>query len=218
MSYKVFIFDFDGTLADSRLNIANSVNRALQRSGLAKVLNDAIFPTIGKLSIQQAFLLFYPKLNPDSIEKLTADFRGFVIAHAKAELCFFPGVESTLHSLQDSNIYLAVLTTKSSKSIYDVLTLLGIDTYFSVIYGSGLPGGDKPSKGCVEYILDKIGHDDIKPSEVVMVGDTIVDLVTAQNAGIDSIGVTYGIDGQDVKKLDFTYTIDAFDELLQFTS
>ncbi len=216
MTYELFVFDFDGTIADSRANIANSVNRALEAIGLDRISNDAIFPTIGKMSIQDVFRKFYPSLDVREVENLTLDFRNHLIINAKDELEFFPKVLSTLRALQDNNKQLAILTTKNTKTINEIIDILGIGPLFSVIYGSGLRGGDKPAKGCVEYIWEMLNQK-VTPAETVMVGDTFVDLETAQNAGIDAIGVTYGIDGNEIKNLGFSYTIDNFDELLKFT-
>lgn len=215
MKYKLFIFDFDGTIADSRLNIANSVNGALIAKGFNAVPNEAIFPTIGKLPIMDAFRQFYPELDMVTIGELTQIFREQLIINAKKELMIFPKVEPTLRTLHKNGIKLAILTTKSAKVITEITTMLGINELFTVIYGSGMVGGNKPSKGCVEYIWDYL-DDEILPSETIMVGDTSVDLETAKNSAIDSVGVTYGIDGNDVKKLGFTYTIDIFDELLKY--
>lgn len=213
--YELFIFDFDGTLADSRINIANSVNKALAEKGFPKVKNQAIFPTIGKIPIQSVFRRFYPNLSEQEVLDLTLLFRKYLIGNAKHELTLFPEVEKTLRALHDKNILLAILTTKHTEVINEILAAFGLASLFSVIYGSGLSGGNKPDKGCVEYILNELDGA-VTPEQTVMIGDTSIDLETATNSHIDSIGVTYGIDGDTITKLGFTYTINSFDELLRF--
>ncbi len=215
MIYKLFIFDFDGTLVDSRDNIANSMNTALKAKGLSRIDPDLIYPTIGKMPIQDVFTKFCDDLSEDDLGFLVKSFRKALLGNALSELTLFPGVEGTLHEAQLAGVQLAILTTKPRDVIESVLSALKIDGFFSVIYGSGMLGGNKPDKGCVEYIWQHISEK-VLPEETVMVGDTVVDLSVAENSEIDSIGVTYGIDGEKIRNENFTHVISDFNEILKF--
>ncbi len=212
--YKLFIFDFDGTLVDSRQHISKSVNYALVKNRYEEVDPLLIYPTIGKVPIGEAFSLLKPDLSKQEIEKLTEDFRSYLLESAIKELIFFPGVEETLRKLIGLDRKLAILTTKKASSINRILKSLKVDSLFEVVYGGGMPGGDKPNKGCILYIARKTK---IPLDEIVMVGDTSVDSLSASNAGVDSIGVLYGIDGKKIEKAGFTHTIPNFIDLLNFT-
>jgi phosphoglycolate phosphatase len=215
MSYELFIFDFDGTLADSRHNVANSVNRSLDSKGYATVSDDLIFPTIGKLPIQTLFKQLYEGIDDEEIDDLTQQFRTSLLQNAKDELQLFPEVETTLQSLKDRDKQLAILTTKNTQVINELLISMGIAALFSVVYGSGVTNESKPSGACIQYIWEKLPTR-IRSEHTVMVGDTSVDLETAQNTGVDSIGVTYGIDGDEILGMGFTSTIDSFGQLLKY--
>src|SRR5260221_3807566 len=121
--YELFIFDFDGTIADSRFHIENSINLALLEKGLQKISSEKIYPTIGKLSIQEAFTEFYPKLSIKDINQLTDSFRNYLVINAKNDLILFPGVKETLIKLKKKNKVLVILTTKSTKSINEILDI-----------------------------------------------------------------------------------------------
>lgn len=215
MTYQLLVFDFDGTLADSRMSVANSVNHALAATRRNPIPNGQIFPTIGKVPIQSVFSQFHPDLTEENIAELTRLFRAYITENALHDLQLFPGVEETLRALKSHGKTLAILTTKHTSVISKITASLGIDSLFAVQYGSGLPGGNKPEKGCMEYIWQHV-QSPIAPAQTVMIGDTSVDLQTAKNAGVDAIGVTYGIDGKLVHEAGFTHIIDKFSELLEF--
>ncbi|MEP7166368.1 MAG: HAD family hydrolase [Candidatus Woesebacteria bacterium] len=214
-TYKNFLFDFDGTLADSRKSISNSIRFALKKHDLPLVAPTDIFPLIGKKSIEDTFTHFYPKLSGAKVESLVKDFRAYQREHTIQETEIFPSVIQTLQTLKKQGHSLHILTTKEVGQITFVLNELKLADYFSIIYGNGLPYGKKPEKGCVEYILQTAG---LKPHETVMVGDSSVDVQTARNGGIDVIGVTYGTDGEDgMRTAGATHIVRMFDELLQYS-
>lgn len=212
--FNLFIFDFDGTLVDSKAHISNCVNAALLDTGLRKVAPNKIHPTIGILPIGDTFKYLYPKLSSSQVEMLTVKFRERLLASATEELRFYPNVIDTLKSLKKSGKKLAILTTKKYNSIASILESLGIDDMFDVIYGSGMEAGNKPDKRTILYIVDKT---DSKLEETVMIGDTSVDAQTAKNAEIASIGVAYGNVGKEgIKKANFNKIIRDFNQLLKF--
>ncbi|MBI2051490.1 HAD hydrolase-like protein [Candidatus Roizmanbacteria bacterium] len=213
--YKLFIFDFDGTLVDSRINIANSLNYALSRHGFQKIHAKNIYPLIGKIPIEETIKSFYPKLDRRTIESITKDFRIYQKLHAKKEVVFFPHVLRTLKFLKSKKKQLAILTTKNAKQTISLLKVFRIHTLFDVVYGGGMPAGEKPARSCIEFIWAKIKE--TMPFETVLIGDSEVDCIAAQNAQIDMIGVPHGVDPQDVlKSKGAVYILNTFKELKQF--
>lgn len=213
--YSVYIFDFDGTLADSRINIANSLNASFTLNGYQPVPNQKIFPLIGKKTLEQHFIEFYPQLSSSLIPKLVEDFRAHQLDYLEKELQLFPHVVEVLNELKQWGKTLAILTTKGTEQITKMLTVLGIKQLFEYIYGQDLPYGEKPEGRCVDYILTQVSPSVLK-KEVVMVGDTEIDIQTAVNAGVDSIGVSYGIGSrEELINAGATHIIDVFEELLR---
>jgi phosphoglycolate phosphatase len=190
--YKVYIFDFDGTLADSRINIANSLNSAFTLYGYARVPNRKIYPLIGKQTLEEHFVEFYPHMPQTIFPKLIDEFRTHQLVFLTKELQLFPHVVEVLNELKRRDKSLAILTTKGTAQVTAVLELLGIKHLFGFIYGRDLLFGRKPEGRCVDYILSQLAPD-VKKKDVVMVGDTRIDAQTAMNSGVDMIGVGFGI-------------------------
>lgn len=213
--YQNFIFDFDGTLADSKFNIANSVLFSLKRHGLEVVRAEDIFPLIGKKSIEDTFLFFYPETSTKQLESLVSVFREYQRSHILEETMLFPLVRETLTALKNKGKTLHILTTKEVNQMTLILEKLGMSDFFIVVFGNGLPYGKKPEKECVEYIC-KTAH--LDASETVMVGDSTVDIQSAMNGGIDVISVTYGVDSeQTLREFGAQNVINRFDELVQYS-
>lgn len=218
LGYDLFIFDFDGTLADSRKNIANSLNFAFQEQGLKSVPAKKVFPLIGKVSIEQTFTFFYPGLRAEDIQKLTSVFRTYQRNHLRTELVLYPGVVDTLEQLKKHKKKLAILTTKHIDQIRFILHSCSLDGFFDVVYGDGLLSVHKPDKQCVEYIWAGI-EPAVVPDRTVMVGDSSVDALTARNAGIGMIGVGYGIDGKKALLAQgVANVVDRFADIVRFSS
>lgn len=196
--FSHFIFDFDGTLADSRLNISNSINFALTSQGLAKIDPLKIHPFIGKKSIEDTFTHFYPDLDEAQLQNILTLFRTYQSQHANEEIQLFPKVKETLQALQQSRAELAILTTKNVKQITTITEILEISKFFGVIYGNGMQYGEKPDGSCVTYILSQLTP--TSADKVVVVGDSIVDAQTAQNAEVAFLGVSTGVDSSEILK------------------
>jgi HAD superfamily hydrolase (TIGR01549 family) len=215
-TYSLFIFDFDGTLSDSRLNIANSCNAALTSVHLPTIENEKIYPLIGKLNLEDTFTKFYPNLTVEEVNHLVDVFRAYQIAHVQDEITLFPDVAETLEELVRKGKYLAILTTKGTEQVTKILELLKLRSLFTVIMGKGSEFGEKPEGRCIDYITSLLPKP-ISKENIAMVGDTEIDVQTANNGGISVIGVTYGIDSaEQLKQAGATYTIDRIKDLLLF--
>jgi HAD superfamily hydrolase (TIGR01549 family) len=215
-TYDLFIFDFDGTLADSRLNITSSMNAAFTHFGYTVVDPNDIHPLIGKLSFEQTFRKFQPQLDTDQVGALMSHARGYQREHLQNEMMVFPDTVATLQTLKDQGKALAVLTTKYVEQMEYILQAMGLRPFFDVVYGDGLIAAKKPDRACVEYIWNNLSAP-ILPERSVMIGDSEVDVLCAQNAGIDAIGVGRGVDSLDyLREKGAIYTLDTLAELMQF--
>lgn len=215
-TYDCFIFDFDGTLADSRINIANSVTYALERQNLRPVPRDRIYPLIGKCNLPDTFRFFYKDITDEQIEVLLKDFRLYQKEHAQEEVLLFKGVRETLEAMRERGKFLAILTTKHIDQVGHILKTLGIDKNFSVVFGGGIIPQEKPSRECFDYVVAHLPQPK-NNRKYVMIGDSTVDCEMARNAQIDMIGVSHGTDlPETLFSSGALYVCNKMSEILQF--
>jgi len=185
---RAFIFDLDGTLVDSKLDLANSVNATLARFGRAPLAQETIFGFIGNgagVLVRRA--LGHGATDAECSEALVyflASYREHMLDHTRA----YPGVREGLELLAGHP--LAVLTNKPVNFSLGILEGLGLAGFFRVVYGGNSFEKKKPDPYGVQVILRDLA---VESSETMMVGDSDVDVMTARNAGISVAGVSYGI-------------------------
>jgi len=215
-SYDCFIFDFDGTLADSRLNIVNSFNHALKVYRLKSILPQLIYPLIGKLNIEEMFRKFYPQLSQKKMEKLIHSFRTYQKRNAHKEIALYDGVLRTIKALRIRKKQLTIVTTKHINQIEHILRIFTIYDYFDVVFGFGMMEFTKPQKECFDYISQHLRTPILK-NKFIMVGDSNIDCEFAHNSQIAMVGVSWGIDSPAaLKTAGAKYIINDISDLLLF--
>ena len=189
---RAFLFDLDGTLIDSKLDLVNSVNfmlREMQREvlqvatvasyighGAPRLVADALGPETPEADRKQGLEIFLAHYNDHNLDATRA----------------YPGVVEGLESLQDRPM--AVLTNKPAKMSVEILEALGLLKYFRAVYGGDSFEKKKPDPAGALVILKDLGA---QPREAAMVGDSDVDIKTARNAGMLAIAVNYGFGQHD---------------------
>jgi phosphoglycolate phosphatase-like HAD superfamily hydrolase len=210
MKIRNIIFDVDGTLLDSKRDIAGAQNWVLQQLGIDRYRREDLYPYIGK-TLQEIFSLLLPESLHHRIPEAAAMYREYYRPRALETTVLFPNVETTVAKLRNWGISLAVATTKSSETTRKMLKHFHIDEYFSQIQGTDeMPYKPDP------FIIDKIFSEQLwERTETLMVGDTDKDIETGQNAGIFTCGVTYGsMIRQQLEKYRSDYIIENIQELL----
>ncbi|HEX4001016.1 MAG TPA: HAD-IA family hydrolase [Candidatus Acidoferrales bacterium] len=185
---RVLIFDLDGTLIDSKLDLAISVNATLRHMDREPLADETIFSYVGngaQLLVQRAL---GEGVTPEQIEKGLAFFLAYYRAHMLDNTVAYPGVREGLELLKDRE--LAVLTNKPVRFSHAILAGLGLSNYFRYIYGGNSFATKKPDPEGVNTLLRDFGA---TPREAIMVGDSEVDVRTARNSGTWACGVTYGL-------------------------
>jgi phosphoglycolate phosphatase len=184
---RALIFDLDGTLIDSKLDLALSVNATLAQLGRQPLPHEQIFSYVG----QGAPALIARALGSDASEQDCAIGLEFFIkyysAHKLDNTKLYPGVCEALDALQ--GMPMAVYTNKPVRVSRAIIQDLGVGTHFRVVYGGNSFERKKPDPMGVESILREFGA---APQQVMLVGDSDVDVQTARNAGTWICGVTYG--------------------------
>jgi len=193
-SIKLVIFDLDGTLIDSRLDLVHSVNAALRHIGRPELPDHVIASYVG----DGAPILIARALGDDIVDEATIRkglefFLSYYREHKLDHTTVYAGVVEALAAIQNaSNGHprkLAVLTNKPvipSRAIVDALKLA---PYFSQVYGGNSFATKKPDPEGALRLLEEIG---VPAEQAVMVGDSHTDVETGRNAGLWTVGVTYG--------------------------
>jgi phosphoglycolate phosphatase len=208
LRFRLYIFDLDGTLIDTRQDITTAVNRMLEELGLPTKSLEEVVSYVGD-GIRKLVERAVGKNSVD-FEKAESLFRNYYQTHLVDTTCPYPGVTDTLQMLERSQK--AVLTNKAYRLSKAILDHLEITHFFSVIVGGDSVREKKPSPQGLEFILENTG---VRPEDAVMIGDNKNDIITAQSTGVTSVYVTYGFtDLETVLPLNPDFVIRSPGELL----
>lgn len=194
MSYKLAIFDLDGTLLDTLEDLMNSTNFALEKNGLPLRTYAEIRSIVG-----HGIRNLIDRAVPERTEKSVADsvfeeFKEHYKVHCADLTRPYPGVCELLGRLRDAGVRVAVISNKADKAVQDLMHV-----YFEglVDIARGEIQGI-PRKPAPDGVLKLMGEFGMKREETVYIGDSDVDLATANNSGIDHIIVTWGFRDRDL--------------------
>ena len=210
MGYRSIIFDFDGTLIDSRNDIAGAQLWALHQIGVTQYTPEDLFPYIGK-TLQETFTRLLPSVMHHRIDEAVGLYREYYPPRALLTTTLFPDVRETLDLLLARGVRMAVASTKKESNILRVAEHFNITRYFVQLQGSDdLPHKPDP------FIVNKIIADQQwDPAETIMVGDTDNDIVAGQRARIATCAVTYGsLTEEQLRAYSPDFVIRSFRELL----
>jgi phosphoglycolate phosphatase len=185
---RALVFDLDGTLIDSKLDLALSIDATLKHLGRPPLPHETIYGFVGN----GAAVLVRRSLG-DSVTDAEAEeghryFLAYYREHMLDNTVTYPGVREALDLL--SRHPLAVLTNKPVRFSERILEGLGIARHFRYVYGGNSFETKKPDPEGMNAIVRDLG---IGPREAMLVGDSDVDVRTARNAGTWACGVSYGL-------------------------
>ncbi|MDG2307301.1 MAG: phosphoglycolate phosphatase [Candidatus Binatia bacterium] len=190
--YRLIVFDLDGTLVDSFGDLAAAVNAALGHNGLGELPTETIVGFSGngaRLLVARSVEVLAPESPAERIDDVLASFQSYYRNHCLDRTRFYPGVEAAIRELTARGAQMAVLTNKPRGFSDDILAGLGVADSFSAVIGGDDLATRKPDP---EGLLQLVAHAACAPSDVVLVGDSIVDIATALSADVDSCGVGWG--------------------------
>lgn len=185
----LLIFDLDGTLIDSRLDLANSVNATRAEMGQSPLEHSLVFSYVGN----GAPVLIRKAIGPDATEAQVQHalefFLNYYRDHAVDDTHLYPGVRESLEQLHAAGMQLAILTNKPVRISEAIMKTMGLTSMLFRIYGGNSFEQKKPNPIGIDTLRAEAG---IAVNDTWMVGDSIVDMQTARNAGVMACGVTYG--------------------------
>lgn len=191
---KLVIFDLDGTLIDSRLDLVHSVNAALKHIGRPTLPDDVIASYVG----DGAPILIQRALGGVAVDEATVRqglqfFLSYYREHKLDHTTVYDGIKEALAIVQrppsGAPRKMAVLSNKPVVPSRAIVEALGLAPFFSQIYGGNSFATKKPDPEGVRKLLEE---NQVRPEEAAIVGDSHVDIETGNNAGLWTVGVTYG--------------------------
>jgi len=210
---RALIFDLDGTLIDSKLDLALAVNAVLAEMGRGPLPHDQIFGYIGQGAPNLIARALGEGATEEECRRGLEFFFHYYSVHKLDNTMLYPGVRETLDAL--SGMPMAVLTNKPVGASRGILQGLGLARNFRIIYGGNSFERKKPDPMGVETILREFGA---APPEVMLVGDSEIDVQTARNAGTWICGVTYGFGSHRFDEFPPDLLVDNLTELLPHLS
>lgn len=186
---RLIIFDFDGTLGDTRCNILLTMRQTMEALSLSVADEATTAATIG-LPLRDCFLQIYPDLSDAMADACAATYRRlFDINKKQLVPALFPHVRETLAELHARGYVLTVASSRSSASLREFLSDMGIIGYISLILGADDVARAKPDP---EPVLQTLRTLAIPAAETLVVGDMPVDILMGARAGARTCAVTYG--------------------------
>jgi phosphoglycolate phosphatase len=185
----LIIFDFDGTLGDTRANIVLTMRQTLERLGYAQPDEDTIAATIG-VPLEKGFEQMLPGISPDDVALCARTYREIFETNRKVLVPkLFPHVKETLEALKKAGLVLTVASSRSSKSLNEFLREMDIAPYISYVLGADNVTHAKPHP---EPVLKTMAEMGFRAEETLVVGDMPVDILMGKGAGARTCAVTYG--------------------------
>jgi phosphoglycolate phosphatase len=205
---RALIFDLDGTLIDSGLDLALSVNATLEYMGRTPLPHERIYGYVGNGAAKLIEQALGPEATATECEQGLAHFLAYYRAHMLDNTVTYPGVREGLAALE--GFAMAVLTNKPVRFSDAIVKGLGLSKYFRFVYGGNSFQTKKPDPAGMEVLLREFG---VTPQEAMIVGDSEVDVQTARNAGTWVCGVTYGLGLERLAEYPPDLLLDSLEEL-----
>lgn len=214
MKNRLAIFDLDGTLLDTIGDLAEACNYMLSlrelgshtREEYAKMVGNGIFNLVKRALPEE--------LRTDEYAMAArADFLDFYTANIDRHTRPYEGIYEVLRTLQDEGWSLAVASNKFDEGTQKLVRSIFPDIHFSAIYGNKEGFPLKPDAALLDLIIKECDAD---VATTWMIGDSGVDIQTAKNAGVRSIGCSWGFRPRtELEEFGADYIVDAPSEILQ---
>lgn len=187
---RAVVFDLDGTLIDSAPDIADALNRAIDKRGLAPFTVEKVKEMIGggvpKL-VERAVLAH--GVSRIGLLPLAADFIKFYRQNLTTQTTLYEGARELLEQFQNEGRGLGLCTNKQHELTIDILNELDLAKYFSAVVGERMGRPRKPDPAPLRGVLSALG---VQAGQAIMVGDSAADVGCAKAAGVASVVVSFG--------------------------
>jgi len=189
---KLLIFDLDGTLIDSRLDLIHSVNAMLRHFKRTELPGEVVASYVGDGAPMLVRRALGDPQDETFLQEALEFFLAYYRVHKLDNTHLYPGVAESLTIISNSDgaaRKMAVLSNKPVNPSRAILEALGMAKFFAHIYGGNSFATKKPDPEGARTILRESGAG---PAETLLIGDSAIDTTTGRNAGLWTCGVTYG--------------------------
>lgn len=206
---SLLVFDLDGTLIDSEMDIAQAVNWAMVKHGLEPLPFELIKKYVGR-GVQPLFKNTFEALGLSSADEAIEDFKKFYSENLVVHTTLFPGTLDVLEAYRDWEKI--ILTNKTVDFVEPILNDLKIQKYFKKFYGRNSFSTQKPDPGPLLEIAKEF---QIPSNKIIMIGDTEADILAGNRAKTKTCAVFFGYgERQVLLDLKPTFTVESPLELV----
>ena len=210
---RLVVFDFDGTLGDTRRNIVLTMQQSMRQQGLP-VADEATCGSVIGLPLSECYRHIYPHLDDAAVEACAKAYRRIFFANAKDLVPEpFPHVRETLQTLHGRHLLLSIASSRTSASLHRLIDDMRLRPFIHYVVGSDEVSRHKPDP---EPVNTTLAHFSIPATQTLVVGDMPVDILMGRAAGARTCAVTYGNAGlDDLRASAPDHIIDDFRQLLR---
>jgi len=205
----LLIFDFDGTLIDSRLDLAHSVNAMLKHMGKREAPHELIYSFVGNGSPVLVRRAMGPETSPEDLQVALDYFLAYYRQHALDYTVMYPGARESLEQLHAAGQTLALLTNKPVRITQMMMDRLDLSRLMFRIYGGNSFERKKPDPIGIDTLREEA---ETSKQETWMIGDSWVDILTARNAGVPSCGLTWGFQPESLEEYPPDVLVDRLED------
>ena len=210
---NLLIFDLDGTLIDSKLDLVHSVNAARHLMALPNISEQLVSSYIGDGAPVLMRRALGPAASDADVQRALEFFLAYYRDHMLDNTCLYPGVREALDGLLEGGAKMAVLTNKPVRISRAIIDGLGLGGHFFQVYGGNSFEQKKPDPVGIETLLTESGA---ARERTIMVGDSGVDVRTARNARVLACGVSYGFQPESFLQDPPDILVDEMSELVEY--
>ena len=209
---ELIIFDFDGTLGDTRRNITTTMRMAIKEIGLPDRSEAECASTIG-LPLAGCIRTLFPDIQEELVPRFAETYRRIFNENLqRIKPTAFLGVIDTLSTLHQKGYTLTIASSRSRNSLTELTRDMGIADYISYMIGADDVKEAKPKPEPVLKTLDTLNFE---ANEALVVGDMAVDILMGANAGTKTCGVTWGNGSKkELQEAGADYIIERMEELV----
>lgn len=210
---RIVIFDFDGTLGDTRNVIIKTMQATIKELGLPE-RSDAECQAMIGLPLEAVPAALFPEVDIPGNKYANSYRRLFAGYNEEGAVELFPHVKETLEELRGRRIMMTIASSRSHQTLADYIENLGLRDTISYVLGAENVKRPKPASDPVDKTLMIFS---LRPETCIVVGDTVYDIQMGKNAGCRTIGVSYGNNTREqLEEAGADYVIDDIQDLLKY--
>jgi phosphoglycolate phosphatase len=206
----LLIFDLDGTLIDSKLDLVHSVNATRAHMGMPPLSDDTVASYVGNGAPMLIRRAMGDQASEDDLKEALEFFIEHYREHALECTRLYPGVQLSLERLRVAGLRMSVLTNKPVRISQAIVAKLVGGGIFDHVYGGNSFDFKKPNPIGIEKLMEEF---QVSRDCTMMVGDSSVDVLTARNAGVQCCGVTYGFQPETLTETRPDLLVDRMEDL-----